>query len=349
MKVNRNDQPGALPAAGPAPAGSTAGETSLGGPLLLKDEGMFFVNGRAVATDYPNAPGAGAPAPGSVVTHQMYVHYRVPLHDRKPWPVIMVHGRGLTGMTYETTPDGREGWATYFVRHGYAVYVVDHPGRGRSGFDSTPINRAKAQADAALVPEIPRTTREQAWREFRLGPVFGQTYPDQQFPVEALDGFSAQGVPCAENTLAGGGLGTAPAALAALLDRIGPAVVIVHSQSGPYGDQLVGLRPDLVKAVINVEGNQLTIPGRQQIEAYRDVPTLEVFGDYVQGNASSTGQSRYDVRKAVVEAINAAGGRAQIIQLPEVGLRGNTHMMMQDKNNLEIADYLLDWLRNNVR
>jgi pimeloyl-ACP methyl ester carboxylesterase len=329
--------------------GFCAETPSLGGPLLLQDEGMFFVNGKVVTSDYPAAPDTGKPVPGSVVKDQMYVHYRIPLNNKKTWPVVMVHGGGLTGMSYETTPDGREGWATYFVRNGYSVYVVDHPGRGRSGFDSTPINQGKVQANLALVPEIRRATKEWAWIEFRLGPTLGQTYPNQQFPVEALDSFGAQAVPYGEHTLVGGGLGTAPLALAALLDKVGPAIVIVHSQSGPYGDRLVGQRPNLVKAMINVEGNQFTIPTKQEIAAYNNVPTLEVFGDHIKGNTSSTGQSRYDGRKAVVEAINAAGGHAQIIQLPEVGLQGNSHMVMQDKNNLKVADYLQDWLNKNVK
>lgn len=57
-----------------------------------------------------------------------------------------------TGMEYETTPDGREGWSTYFLRAGYPTYVVDHAGRARSGFDVTKFNQAKAQSDAALNP-----------------------------------------------------------------------------------------------------------------------------------------------------------------------------------------------------
>jgi len=316
---------------------------TLGSPMVLKDEGSFFVNGKMITTDYPDAPATGAPVPGQVMINQMYVHYRIPLVSRK-YPVIMVHGGGLTGQTYETTPDGREGWATYFVRRGFPVYVVDFPGRGRAGFDSTSMNRAKIESNASLFPAIRRTTAEAAWVSFRFGAALGSTYPGLQFPVKNIEGFAAQGVPYTEATLEGAALKQGPEALVALLDQLGPSILLVHSQSGPFADAVVGMRPKLVKATINVEGNQLTIPTDQQIAAYRNVPDLELFGDNVLGNTSSTGQSRYDGRKAVATRINKAGGKADIVLLADAGMRGNSHMVMQDKNNLKVADYIIKWL-----
>ena len=64
---------------------------------------------------------------------QMYVEIRIPAKQTHPFPIVMVHGGTMSGTNYTGTPDGREGWAQYFVRQGYAVYVVDQPGRGRSG------------------------------------------------------------------------------------------------------------------------------------------------------------------------------------------------------------------------
>jgi len=321
--------------------------TSLGGPLVLEDEGVFFVNGKVVTSNYASAPATGQPDAGRIMINQMYVHYRIP-RGAKKYPVVLVHGGGLTGVTYESTPDGREGWATYFARNGHAVYVVDFPGRGRSGYDTTQINKAKVDADVSLVPEMRRTTSESAWTSFRFGPALGQLYPGVQFPVNAADAFAGQGVPYGEVTLEGGALVQGPQALVALLDKIGPSVLLVHSQSGPFADRVVGMRPNLVKAVINVEGNQLTIPTAQEIAAYRNTPDIEVFGDNVMGNPASTGQSRLDGRTAVANAINAAGGDATVVQLPQIGLRGNTHMLMQDKNNLKVADFLLKWIDKKV-
>jgi pimeloyl-ACP methyl ester carboxylesterase len=324
--------------------------TSLRGPLNLADEGMFFVNGQATITSHPGPSAIGAPTPGTIVVNQMYVHYRIPQQLTGPYPIVLVHGGGLTGMSYETTPDGREGWATYFVRKGYAVYVVDHPGRGRSGFDSTPINRAAAESPApANAPRISRTTADLAWPAFRFGPKYGEPFKDSQFPADAALAFGAQGVPSAEVTLTGGAMGTAPAALAALLDRIGPAILFVHSQSGPFADALVTLRPKHLKAVVNVEGSQAIVPTDGQVAGYKGIPLLELFGDYLDVPAV-TGGPRYAARKAVVDRINKIeGGRAAIVSLPDVGMRGNSHMVMQDRNNLQVADYLLEWLGKNVR
>jgi hypothetical protein len=202
---------------------------SLGGPLELQDEGVFFVNAQTTTTNFPDSA-TNTPTPGQITIDQMYVQYRIPKTISGP-PIIMVHGSGHTGVTYETTPDGREGWATYFARKGFPVYVVDHAGRGRSGFDPTPINRAKAESNPGLLPSVPLTTRERAYPNFLIGAKYPTPYPGQQFPVEAQDQYFAQLVPNTETTLAGGGTNTVKA-LAALVDKIGPAVVMVHSQSG---------------------------------------------------------------------------------------------------------------------
>lgn len=323
-------------------------KSTLGSPLVLRDEGIFFVNASAVTSNFPSVPATGAPVPGTIVINQMYVHYRIPMSPKK-LPIVLVHGGGLTGSSYETTPDGREGWATYFVRKGYSVYVVDFPGRGRAGFNPTVINQAKYESNPAVLPaSINRTTAQAAWVNFRFGPSFGTPYPNVLFPVESMLDFGSQGVPGADTTLEGGSLQQAPAALAALLDKIGPAILFVHSQSGPFADRLVEMRPKLVKAVINVEGSQSVTPTDAQIAAYKDIPDLELFGDFVDSPVS-TGKPRYDARKIVVDRINAAGGKATILALPELGMYGNTHMLMQDKNNLKIASFLLKWIARNVR
>ncbi|RXF75530.1 lysophospholipase [Hansschlegelia zhihuaiae] len=327
-----------------AAAGEVPQDT-LKSPMHLKDEGVFFVNGDVIKAKYPTSPD---PVPGRVMINQMYVHYRIPVSAKKT-PVVMVHGGGLTGVTYETTPDGREGWATYFVRKGYPVYVVDIPGRGRSGFNVEAINEAKETGDVTGLPVIRRTTLNDAWASFRFGPEYKKKYPGVKYPLDHVTDFAGQGVPYGELTLEGGALVQNANAVTALFEKIGPAILLVHSQSGPTADMVVGRRPDLVKAVINVEGNQLTIPTDEQIAAYRNVPDLEIFGDNVEGNPSSTGQSRLDGRTAVVKRIRKAGGDAKVVQLPSVGFKGNTHMLMQDRNNLKVADYLLDWLAEKVK
>jgi pimeloyl-ACP methyl ester carboxylesterase len=329
---------------------SQAGPATLGGPLNLADEGVFFVGGRSAVSGFPGVSPAGPVKPGSVTVEQMYVHYRMPATLKSKLPVVLVHGGGLTGASYETTPDGREGWATYFARKGYAVYVVDTPGRGRAGFNATAINQAKAQSDTARLPaSVLMVTGELAWSLFRFGPSYGSAYPNSQFPVEAMPAFAAQGVPFAEAMLEGGGMATAPRALAALLDKIGPAIVMVHSLAGPFADALVELRPKLVKAVVNIEGAQSVVPTQAQIQAYRGIPVLELFGDHLDAPVF-TARPRYEARKTVVERINQnEGGRATLVRLPERGIHGNSHMMMQDRNNLQVADYIMGWLADQMK
>lgn len=326
----------------------TAAAGSLGGPLHLADEGSFFVGGRETTSTHPGVSPAGPVAPGTVVVDQMYVHYRIPAEPTSDLPIVLVHGGGLTGMSYETTPDGREGWATYFARKGYPVYVVDMPGRGRSGFDATPINQAKSEGSVeSLPPSILMVTAELAWPLFRFGPSFGTPYPNTQYPTEAMAAFGAQVVPFAEVMLEGSAMQTAPRALAALLDEIGPSVIVVHSLAGPFADALVALRPNLVHAVVNIEGAQAIVPTDAQIDAYAGVPVLELFGDYLDAPVFTAG-ARLEARESVVERINRhPDGRAMLVTLPEVGIEGNSHMLMQDRNNLQVADYILGWLEEN--
>src|SRR5258707_12055458 len=92
-------------------------------PLAIARDGFFYVGGKSVAI---NAR--------PYMSGQMYVEFRIPAKQTHPFPIVMVHGGTMSGTNFTGTPDGREGWAQYFVRQGYAVYVVDQPGRARSGY-----------------------------------------------------------------------------------------------------------------------------------------------------------------------------------------------------------------------
>jgi pimeloyl-ACP methyl ester carboxylesterase len=272
--------------------GAMAG--SLGGPLELQDEGSFFVNGQTMTSSHPGTSAFSAPAPGTITVKQMYVQYRIPKTISGP-PIVMVHGSGHTGATYETTPDGREGWATYFARKGYPVYVVDHAGRGRSGFDPTAINRARADGDAKSLPDMQIAARERAWYFFRIGATYPTPFPGSQFPVEAFDQYTAQLVPNTEAALPGAGANTVQA-LGALLDRIGPAVVMVHSQSGAYGLDLVRARAPKMLGFINVEGNCAPVTPEEVTTVFSKVPLLSVWGDNSKGAPGPNGDQRRDGR-----------------------------------------------------
>jgi pimeloyl-ACP methyl ester carboxylesterase len=326
--------------------GGSAMAGSLGGPLELADEGSFFVNGETARSSHPGTSAFSAPQPGTITVKQMYVQYRIPKTVGGP-TIVMVHGSGHTGATYETTPDGREGWATYFARKGFSVYVVDHSGRGRSGFDPTAINRARAESNAALLPDIQIAPRERAWYFFRIGAAYPTPFPGSQFPVEAFDQYAAQLVPNTEATLPGAGANTVQA-LGKLLDRIGPAVVMVHSQSGGYGMDLVRARAIKMLGLINIEGNCAPVAPDEVVKIFARVPLLSVWGDNSDGAPGPNGNERRNGCAATVKAINSAGGSAKFLLLPEAGHKGNSHMLMMDKNNLAIADLIIGWIGESV-
>lgn len=135
-------------------------------------------------------------------------------------------------------------------------------------------------------------------------------------------------------------------ALAALLDEIGPAIVFVHSQSGPHGMGLVAERPDMVEALVNVEGQCTTAEDEDVSSAFTDAALLTVFGDFVAGDPFW--EPIQQTCMEVVDAINEGGGTAFNMNLPQQGLIGNSHMLMMDKNNLAVADLILNWLDENV-
>ncbi len=307
--------------------GSIAMAGSLGGPLELADEGSFFVGGQPAMSSHPGTPAAGAAQPGQITIRQMYVQYRIPKAVSGP-PVVMVHGSGHTGATFETTP----------------VYVVDHAGRGRSGFDPTPFNRARAgEAEAKSLPDLQIAPRERAWWFFRIGAKYPEPFPGSQFPVEAFDHYTAQLVPNAEATLPDGGANTVKA-LATLLDRIGPAVVLVHSQSGAYGMDLMRMRAARMLGFVNVEGSCAPVNTEEVAKIFSHVPILSVWGDNSEGAPGPNGNDRRNGCATTIAALKDAGGTAKFLLLPEAGLKGNSHMMMMDRNNLQIADLIIDWI-----
>ena len=203
------------------------------------------------------------------------------------------------------------------------------------------------KATPPLLPDIQIAPRERAWYFFRIGATYPTPFPGSQFPVEAFDQYTAQLVPNAEATLPGAGANTVRA-LGALLDKIGPAVVMVHSQSGAYGMDLVRARAIKMLGFINVEGNCAPVTPDEVVKIFARVPLLSVWGDNSAGAPGPNGDERRNGCAATVNAIKSAGGSARFLLLPEAGHKGNSHMLMMDKNNIAIADLIVDWLRASV-
>ena len=150
-------------------------------PLVIDDQGSFFIGGVPKVTNYATVPGPNQqPAPNQITIGQMYVQFQIPAtKKRNAAPVIMVHGSTHTAACLESTPDGREGWYPYFVRKGISTYLVDQAGRGRSGFDESVIHEAAAlirsgdvQKGLAMLPSMGRITDNGAWTQW-----FGHLIP----------------------------------------------------------------------------------------------------------------------------------------------------------------------------
>jgi pimeloyl-ACP methyl ester carboxylesterase len=313
-------------------------------PIELRDMGSFHVGGReAVISGKPVrevvfTPG-GVPAKvdpnGAYQVEQMYVQYFLPARERGTVPLLLWHGGGLTGVSYETTPDGREGWLNYFVRKGWATFNSDAVERGRAGWAPYP----------DIFPGEPIfLTKADPFERFRIGQGRGsynrdvalmKPLPGTQFPIEAYENFTRQLVPRWTTT-------DAPtiAAYTLLVDRICPCVIVFHSQAGQFAFKVAQARPDKVKALVAVEPGGGGDPA--QAAALKGIPILALFGDHIERDA------RWPAIRANVvkflESVRELGGRAEVRDLPKAGIRGNSHMMMMDKNNLEVAGVIQTWL-----
>lgn len=328
----------ALPAAPPALA-QPAPE-----PLAIREIGSLHVGGRVASiSGLPEQEivfSAGAPPlrvnpNGEFQVEQMYAQYVRLANPRARVPIILAHGGGLTGVTWETTPDGRPGWQMFFLRAGHDVYVTDAMERGRSGW---------ARFPQILAGEPVFRTMGEGWTLFRVGPPDSwnadpaqrRTYPETRFPVAAWNQFMMQSVPRWVTTDR-----QVQAAYDALVQRICPCVVVVHSQGGNFGFNMALTAPDKVRAVIAIEPSGA--PGAAADPArVKDVPHLVVWGDYL-GDTPFWQRIRGNI-DAWQGRIRAAGGTADTLDLPAEGVRGNSHMLMMDLNSDEIAARIQRWM-----
>jgi pimeloyl-ACP methyl ester carboxylesterase len=313
------------------------------GPLIIDKQGSFFVGGHDVHSDTLSTLPAYAPT-GTVTVDQMYVHYQIPT-GAAHLPVVFIHGCCLTGKTWETTPDGRMGWDEYFVRKGYPTYVIDQSGRGRSATDPSAIDAVKqGKVGADQLPAVFSAGHEPAWAIFRFGPEYPKTYPGMQFPIEAQTEFWKQMVPDWSAALPTPNP-TVPA-LSELAIKLGRTVLISHSQSGIYPFQTAALDTKGIAAIISIEPGACPL-AIDDMTPYTKMPILVLFGDFV--DLSPRWAPRLAACKAFVAAANKAGGEAELVELPKIGIHGNTHMMMQDRNSLEIAGWLTGWIDTHVK
>jgi hypothetical protein len=325
-------------------------------PLTIAKQGSFLVGGSVITTPGTFDPSNPTPAGQTVHGDHAYVQYQIPVNAR-PLPMVLWHGGGQFSKTWETTPDGRDGYQNIFLRRGWSVYVVDQPRRGRAG-------------RSTVGTTINVTAGEQAlFAAFRLG-VWPDFFPGVQFSrdPEALNQYFRQQTP---NTGPGDN-NVVTDALAALFDKIGPSVLITHSASGGPG-WLTRIKTANIKAIVSYEPVQFVFPegdvpapittpkgtstpmsvSAADFKKLTEIPIQVIYGDNIPTETSAIPglDGWYRARrmaKLFVDAVNAHGGRAQLLLLPDVGIKGNTHFAFSDLNNVQIADLLSDYLNKNV-
>src|SRR5215472_2578043 len=231
----------------------------------VASRGFFYVGGH-----YVGEPGK------HFMQGQIFVEVLAPKVERRPYPLVLIHGAAQTATNWMGTPDGREGWAEFFVEQGYVVYMIDQPMRGRSAYHpadgATRMFTAENEQFQFTAIESdgtwPGRDKHTQW------PGNSANKGKQGDPI--FDGFSATQVETVvsneetqqRNRDAG----------AALLDKIGPAILLTHSQSGPFGWLIADARPQLVKAIIAVEPSgppfEATIigTGKARIWGPTDIP-----------------------------------------------------------------------------
>ena len=331
-------------------------------PLIIQEQGSFAIGGTVVTapgTFEPIRHGAFNPADQSAAGQTLhgdhaYVFYQVPANARR-LPLVMWHGHGQSAKTWETTPDGREGFQTLFLRRRFPVYLVDQPRRGRASRSTVPLNLTAA-------PD------EQLWFGiFRLG-VWPNLFPDVQFSrqPQALEQFFRSMVP---NT-GPFDLDVNSSAVSALFDKVGPAILVTHSQSGGLGWR-TAIRTRNVQAIVSYEpgsnfpfpegeappgvtyagggiARPITVPLADFLLLTK-VPIVIYYGDNIpEKPVVEPGPDQWRAFMAMArlwrDAVNRRGGDVTLVHLPEKGLRGNTHFPMSDLNNLQIADLLSQYL-----
>jgi len=358
------------PPTGPLPAA---------GPLPIAKQGYLFAGGKYSMVDGKR-----------VLAGQLYAEYQIPRAQSHPFPIVMVHGAIQTGTNFTGTPDGREGWAQYFLRQGYAVYVIDQPGRARASYQP-------ALEGAQAFPDLDATQKRfTAPEKFKLWP---QARLHTQWPGTGLEGdpifdqFFASQVPFVQKADVTQSLNRD--AILALLEKIGQSIVMTHSQSGAYGWPIVDARPDLVRALIEVEPSGPPVHDVDYVGApdyihdgaatrpwgltaiplgYAPAVTNPSQLSFVQQDrADAPDLARCWLQKAparqlpniakvpvlivngeasfhapfehcTVKYLQQAGVNATWISLGQVGIHGNGHMMMLEKNSDAIARVMANWL-----
>jgi hypothetical protein len=332
---------------------ATREETSSGNLMVIEEQGSFAVGGTVLSNPGAFDPYNATPAGQTFRGDHAYVFYQIPANARE-YPLVMWHGFGQFSKTWETTPDGREGFQNIFLRRRFPVYLIDQPRRGDAG---------RSTVEATITP----TPDEQQWfGTFRIG-IWPNYFDGVQFSRDsaALNQYFRSMTPSTGPI----DVEVTSDAVSALFDRIGPAILVTHSHSGGMG-WLTAVKSQNVRAIASYEpgsgflfpegevpppkpssGGTLEAVAVSESEFLRltEIPIVIYYGDYIPDEPhANPGQDGWRVRLEMArlwrDAVNRHGGDVTLVQLTEIGIRGNTHFPFSDLNNLQIADLLSGFL-----
>jgi pimeloyl-ACP methyl ester carboxylesterase len=325
----------------------------LEGEVITARRGFYWVGDETVSLPV-----------GTVPRGQMFVQWEAPETVTKPYPIVLVHGGGGQSTDWLGTPDGRPGWATFLVQEGYAVYVVDRPGHGRAPFHPDVLGPMGSLFPYELISAL--------FTNAASGPMAHPTaHLHTQWPGSgdvddpALHQFAAgtssmlADVPTAHAIERERG--------AALLDEIGPAILMTASAGSPMGWLTADARPSLVKAIVALEplGPPFLVnpdlgisldwgltaapmtfdplpasPDELQKSAHRLAALADIPIAILEAEASLFAQSC----PATAAFLEQAGCRVDRIVLADHGVHGNGHLMLIERNNREALEPILRWL-----
>ena len=322
-------------------------------PLQIKEQGSFTVGGTVITNPGRFDPLHPTPDGQTFRGDHAYVFYQLPVKARQ-LPLVLWHGFGQFSKTWETTPDGREGYQNIFLRRGFGVYVIDQPRRGDAG---------RSTQAATIQP----TPDEQGWfGTFRLG-IWPDFFAGVQFSrdPEALNQYFRSMTP---STGPIDGVVMANA-VAALFDKIGQGILVTHSHSGGFGWR-TAIKNRNVRAIVSYEpGSGFVFPEGEvpaaipssggtleaaaiplaQFILLTKIPIVIYYGDFIpkepMANPGQDGwRARLEMARKWRDAVNKRGGDVTVVHLPEGGIKGNTHFPFSDLNNLQVADLMSAWL-----
>jgi len=323
-------------------------------PMVIREQGSFAVGGTVLSNQGTFDPYQPTPAGQTFHGDHAYVFYQIPAKARQ-YPLVMWHGIGQFSKTWETTPDGREGYQNIFLRRHFGVYLIDQPRRG---------NASRSTVAATIAP----TPDEQGWFDtFRVG-IWPNYFEGVQFSKDTvtLNQYFRAMTP----SIGPIDIQINSDAVSALFTKIGPAILVTHSHSGGMGwvtavknqnvKAIVAYEPGSgflfpegeVPAPISMAGGSLTAFGVPLSDFLRltKIPIVIYYGDFIPdkpiNNPGQDGwRARLEMARLWRDTVNKHGGDVTVVHLPEIGIKGNTHFPFSDLNNVQIADLMSAWLK----